>query len=107
MFYLLYYAAASFFNPASAFTSFYSSRLDVRGGRLASIFLRDVIGIPVWAIGYGMPAIATSTRLFNPNSISSTLACLLIVPGVVSILLSLISLWRRAAAPSVQDAKVW
>jgi protein-S-isoprenylcysteine O-methyltransferase Ste14 len=94
------------FNSASAFTSLYSSRLGVRGGRLASIFLRDVIGMPVWVFGYGMATIATSPRLFNPNYGSSTLACLLILSGVVIILLSLLSLRRRAVAPSVQDTLV-
>ena len=94
------------FNSASAFTTFYSRHLGERGGRLVSIVLRDVIGIPVWAIGYGMAAIATSSRLFNPNSISFTLAWLFILAGVAIIITGLVSLRWRAAAPSVQDTLV-
>jgi protein-S-isoprenylcysteine O-methyltransferase Ste14 len=94
------------FNSASAFTAFYSHHFGERGGRLTSIVLRDVLGIPVWSIGYAMAALATSTKFFNPNTISSTLAWLLILAGVAIIIAGLVSIRWRAAAPSVQDTLV-
>lgn len=93
-------------NSASTFTSFYSNHLGERGGRLASIILRDVLGIPVWAIGYGMAAFASTTQLFNPIYISLTLGWLLILAGVVIIFTGLVSIRWRAAAPSIQDTLV-
>jgi protein-S-isoprenylcysteine O-methyltransferase Ste14 len=90
-------------NSASAFTAFYSRHLGERGGRLASVVLRDVVGIPLWAIGYAMAVLANSTRLFNPIFISSALAWLLILAGVIIIFAGLVSLRWRAVAPSIQD----
>jgi len=94
------------FNSASAFTTSYSHRLGERGGRLVSIILRDVVGIPVWAIGYGMAALSDTTKFFIPTFISSTLAWLFILAGGAIIITGLVSLRWRAAAPSVQDTLV-
>ena len=93
-------------NAASAFTTCYSRRLGERGGRLVSIILRDVLGIPVWVIGYVMAARAPSSLFFNPTFLSPTLAWLLILAGAVIISVGLVSLRGRAAAPSVQDSLV-
>jgi protein-S-isoprenylcysteine O-methyltransferase Ste14 len=95
-----------FFNSASTFTTFYSHHLGVRGGRVASIILRDAVGIPVWSIGYGMAVLSTSTQLFNPFVISSTLAWLLVLAGAMIIFIGLISIHWRAVAPSVNDTLV-
>jgi protein-S-isoprenylcysteine O-methyltransferase Ste14 len=94
------------FNSASAFTTLYSRHLGERGGRLVCIILRDIVGIPVWEIGYGIALLTNSTKLFKPIFISSTLARLLILVGVVIIFVSLVSLQWRAAAPSVKDTLV-
>ena len=92
------------FNSASAFTTFYSRHLGERRGRFASIVLRDVVGIPVWAIGYALAAKATSNKLYSPIPISLVLAWLFITFGVIIIFAGLVSLRWRAVAPSVQDA---
>jgi protein-S-isoprenylcysteine O-methyltransferase Ste14 len=94
------------FNSASAFTTFYSRHLGERTGRLVCTILRNVLGIPVWVIGYVMAVRAPSTFLFNPILITSILAWLLILAGVVIIIAGLITLKWRAAAPSVQDTLV-
>jgi protein-S-isoprenylcysteine O-methyltransferase Ste14 len=94
------------FTSASTFTTFYSHHLGARGGRLVIIILRDVIGIPVWTIGYGMTVQATSTLLFNPIILSSTLAWLMTLVGIVVIFTSLVSIRWRAVAPSLQDTLV-
>jgi protein-S-isoprenylcysteine O-methyltransferase Ste14 len=93
-------------NSASTFTTFYSTHLGERGGRLVSIILRDVLGIPVWAIGYIMAARADSPMLFSPTIIVSTLGWLLILAGGVLIVSGFGSLRWRAAAPSIQDTLV-
>jgi protein-S-isoprenylcysteine O-methyltransferase Ste14 len=94
------------FNSASAFTAFYSHYLGVRGGILTSVVLRDVIGIPVWALGYALAARATSNQLFSLAFITSVFVSLLMLAGVVIICAGLISLRWRAAAPSVRDSLV-
>src|SRR4030043_1537636 len=91
------------FNSASAFTTYYSRRLGERGGRLVSTILRDILGIPVWAIGYVMAVRTPSTLLYNPVFITSALGWLLILAGGVIIIVGLMSLRWRAVAPSVQD----
>ena len=94
------------FNSASAFTTYYSRRLGERGGRLVSTILRDILGIPVWAIGYVMAVRTPSSLLFNPTFITSALGWLLILAGGVIIIVGLMSLKWRAVAPSVQDTLV-
>jgi protein-S-isoprenylcysteine O-methyltransferase Ste14 len=94
------------FNSASAFTTFYSRHFGERVGRLVSIVLRDVVGIPVWAIGYGMAARTDSRKLFDPSFTSLILSLLFILAGVAIIITGLVSLRWRAAAPSVRDSLV-
>jgi protein-S-isoprenylcysteine O-methyltransferase Ste14 len=94
------------FNSASTFTAFYSRHLGEGGGRLVCILLRDILGIPVWALGYAMAVLASSTMLFTPTLVSSVLAWLLLLAGVVIILAGLVSIRWRATAPSSRDTLV-
>jgi protein-S-isoprenylcysteine O-methyltransferase Ste14 len=94
------------FNSASAFTAYYSRQFGERGGRLVSIMLRDVVGIPVWVIGYVVAAKASSTTLFRHVTIASVLEWLLILAGVAIISVGVLSLRWRAAAPSTKDTLV-
>ena len=93
-------------NSTSAFTTFFSTRLGERGSRLACILLRDVLGIPVWTIGYVMAVLSHSPNLFTSSLLSSILAWLLILVGAAVIIAGMISLRWRAVAPSVNDALV-
>jgi protein-S-isoprenylcysteine O-methyltransferase Ste14 len=94
------------FNSASAFTSYYSRRFGERGGRLVSTVLRDVLGIPIWAIGYVMAVGAPSALLFDPAFFTSVLGWLFILAGGVIIMAGFVSIRGRAVAPSVQDTLV-
>lgn len=94
------------FNCASAFTTFFSTRLGERSGRLLCIVLRDVVGIPLWAIGYGMAALAASPQFFTPTLLTSALAWLLIIFGSAVIIAGMVSLRWKAAAPSLKDSLV-
>jgi protein-S-isoprenylcysteine O-methyltransferase Ste14 len=94
------------FNSASAFTTFFSHRLGERGGRVVCIILRDVLGIPLWAIGYVIATRTPSTLVFNPGAFSSTISWIFILAGISIIIIGLMSLRWRAAAPSVKDTLV-
>ena len=95
-----------FFNCASAFTSYYSRLLGERWGRITCVVLRDVLGIPLWAIGYVMAVRTASAYLYKPTFLTSVLAWLLILAGGVVIVLGIKVLKWRAAAPSAQDTLV-
>jgi len=95
-----------FFNCASAFTSYYTKLLGEHWGRITCVVLRDVLGIPVWAIGYVMAVRSPSAYLYKPTFLTSVLAWLLILAGGVVIFLGVKSLKWRAAAPSVRDTLV-
>ncbi len=93
-------------NSASAFTTFLSAWLGQRNGRLVCIVLRDVLGIPVWATGYILAAQDSSPRLFSSTSLISILSWFAVLVGSGIILVGLVSLRWKAAAPSMGDALV-
>jgi len=94
------------FNSASAFTSYISRLLGEHGGRIACVVLRDVLGIPVWAIGYVMAVREPSAYLFKPTFFTSVLGWSFILAGGAVIIAGLVSIRWRAMAPSVQDTLV-
>jgi protein-S-isoprenylcysteine O-methyltransferase Ste14 len=93
-------------NAASAFTAAYSRRWGERGGRWASFVLRNILGIPLWAMGLGFAVQTPSTMLVAPNLIMNIMGWLLIVAGGMVILWALGFLGKRAAAPSMRDTLV-
>ena len=95
-----------FFNSLSAFTTYFSKRLGERNGRLVCILLRDVLGIPVWVTGYAMAALTPSPNLIPTTLASSIFAWILILAGSVIIIIGLLSLRWKAAAPSLKDSLV-
>jgi len=95
-----------FFTAASAFTTSYSHRLGEKRARLVCIILRDVLGIPLWVIGYVMAAQADSPVLFATSGLSRVAGWLLVVSGGVVIVAGLLALRWRAAAPSLHDTLV-
>jgi protein-S-isoprenylcysteine O-methyltransferase Ste14 len=94
------------FTSASVFTTYYSRMLGERGGRLVSIILRVILGIPLWVIGYIMAAQVDVATLFKPAPVTSALAWLSIVAGVAITVAGLVTIRGRAAAPSVTDTLV-
>jgi protein-S-isoprenylcysteine O-methyltransferase Ste14 len=93
-------------NSASAFTTFYSHHFGDQAARLLCTILRNILGIPVWAIGYALAAMAPSSQLYTSSLFSSVLAWLLMISGGVTIIIGLWSLRGRAAAPSTHDTLV-
>jgi len=93
-------------NTASAFTAAFSRRWGERGGRIASFILRNVLGIPVWAIGFVLAVRALSRMLLPPGAAMAVTGWILVAIGGAVILWALGALGRRAAAPSVRDTLV-
>jgi protein-S-isoprenylcysteine O-methyltransferase Ste14 len=94
------------FDAASAFTSAFSRRWGVTGGRLASAILRNVLGVPVWVVGLGCAIRSPSPRLVAETALLTALGWLLLVVGCAVQLLALRALRLPAAAPSQHDALV-
>ena len=94
-------------NAASAFTAAYSRRWGERGGRWASFVLRNILGIPLWAVGLGFAVQTPSAMVVAPNPIMNVVGWLLIVAGGMVILWALGFLGKRAVAPSARDTLVF
>jgi protein-S-isoprenylcysteine O-methyltransferase Ste14 len=94
------------FNCASALTTFYSRRWGERRGALATVILRDILGIPVWAIGFALAARAESALIFAKTAITNAAGIILIVVGSAIIIYALVTIRSKAAAPSLKDGLV-
>lgn len=93
-------------NVASAFTSAFSDKWGKTNGTLITILLRDIFGIPLWAIGFVM-AISESSRLFYEVSFVPRIAgWIIIISGGLIIIIALVSIRAKAAAPSAGDKLV-
>jgi protein-S-isoprenylcysteine O-methyltransferase Ste14 len=94
------------FNLASALTAAHTRRWGERGGRLASFIMRNILGIPVWALGFILAYRQSSALLFVPGLATEILGWLLVAGGCILIVLALLPLGRRSVMPSVQDTLV-
>jgi protein-S-isoprenylcysteine O-methyltransferase Ste14 len=93
-------------NVASTFTTLYSEKWGKARGTLLTIILRDITGIPVWAIGFIM-AIRESAGLLYENSLfSQVTGWIIILTGAVIVVVALVSIRIKAAAPSTGDTLV-
>lgn len=93
-------------NVASTFTTLFSEKWGKVSGSLVTIILRDIIGIPVWAIGFVM-AIRESQGLFYENLLVARIAGWIVLSaGAVIIVIALVSIRLKAAAPSTGDKLV-
>ncbi len=93
-------------NLASAFTTAFSRRCGDRIGSAITVILRDVLGIPVWAIGLVFAFRTPSPLLFESAVATEMIGVLLIAVGSVIILVALVAIRLRAAAPSTRDSLV-
>jgi protein-S-isoprenylcysteine O-methyltransferase Ste14 len=94
------------FNSASAFTGAYSRRWGNRRGQLASLILRNILGIPLWALGFVLASQQLSSLLFVPGPVTEILGWILIATGAVLVTWGLWFIGRRAVMPSLQDTLV-
>ncbi len=93
-------------NVASAYTAEWSARWGERRGTLVTAVLRNVLGIPVWALGVGLAVHAKSPALFASGPATELAGWLLLGAGAVVITLALHALRAKAAAPTARDALV-
>jgi protein-S-isoprenylcysteine O-methyltransferase Ste14 len=93
-------------NAASAFTTIYSEKLGKAKGTLLTIVLRDITGIPVWAIGFVMSIRESAGFLYRISLLTQITGWLLILAGAVIIVIALVSIRIKAAAPSAGDTLV-
>jgi protein-S-isoprenylcysteine O-methyltransferase Ste14 len=91
-------------NLASAFTIVYAKRWGERTGSVLTILFRDVLGIPVWGMGFALAALASSPFIFNPSAWSAVIGWVLIAIGGVVILIALATIRLQSAAPTAHDA---
>jgi protein-S-isoprenylcysteine O-methyltransferase Ste14 len=68
--------------------------------------LRNVLGIPVWTIGFILADRTPSPMLFRSTLVTTTVGWLLIGIGGVLIVIALVTIRSRAVMPSVRDALV-
>jgi protein-S-isoprenylcysteine O-methyltransferase Ste14 len=94
------------FNCASALTTFYSRRWGERRGALVTVVLRDILGIPVWAIGFALAARAKAPFIFARTAVTNTCGIILIIAGCAIIIYALVAIRSKAAAPSLTDTLV-
>src|SRR3990172_11721262 len=91
---------------ASAFTAYYSKLWGERGGQMATIVLRNLLGIPLWFSGFVFAWLSPSPLLFNPNITFKLLGLFLIILGSIPFIWGHIELGWRTHMPSVKDTLV-
>lgn len=93
-------------NVASAFTTLYSEKFGKTRGTIFTIVLRDITGIPVWATGFVLSFRESSGFLYRISLLTQIAGWLLILSGAVIIVVALVSIRTKAAAPSTGDTLV-
>jgi protein-S-isoprenylcysteine O-methyltransferase Ste14 len=93
-------------NVASAYTAEWSARWGERRGALATAVLRNVLGIPVWAVGLIFAVRTASPALFAASPAAEIAGWLLLGAGCAIIALALHALRSKAAVPSTRDTLV-
>jgi protein-S-isoprenylcysteine O-methyltransferase Ste14 len=93
-------------NAASAFTSLYSEKWGKARGTQLTIVLRDITGIPVWATGFVLAIRESGVFLYGTSLLTQITGWLLIFAGAVIIVIALVIIRIKAAAPSDGDTLV-
>jgi hypothetical protein len=70
----------------SAFTAAYSRWWGEAGGRIATSILRNLLGIPLWLLGFFLAWVEPAELLFPPSRITVALGWLLMIAGWVPVL---------------------
>lgn len=91
---------------ASAFTAAYSRLWGEAGGRIATSILRNLLGIPLWLLGFFLAWVEPAELFFPPSRMTIALGWLLMIAGWVPVLWGHIQLGWRTHMPSVRDTLV-
>jgi protein-S-isoprenylcysteine O-methyltransferase Ste14 len=93
-------------NLGSAFTTAISRRWGEHRGSIITVILRDVLGVPLWTIGFILAGRFSSPSLFTSTLAATFLGWLLITLGGTIILIALVTIRLPAALPSIKDQLV-
>ncbi len=94
------------FNCLSAFTTAFSHTWGEKRGQQVSFVLRNILGLPLWVLGYILAAWQTSTLFFRYTLATDIAGWLLLAVGVILILAALVAINRRAVLPTMKDTLV-
>jgi protein-S-isoprenylcysteine O-methyltransferase Ste14 len=94
------------FHIASSFTSDYSEKYGAKAGTFITILFRDILGIPVWAIGILIAVRDSGELLYYSSMISVLIGWTLLAAGGLIIIIALVSIRRKSAAPTTRDSLV-
>jgi protein-S-isoprenylcysteine O-methyltransferase Ste14 len=92
---------------ASACTAAYSRLWGERGGQFVTSLLRNILGIPLWCIGFVLAWIRPASFLLTPRPLTLVLGWLLIASGAVPAIWGHLQLGWRTHMPSVRDTLVY
>jgi protein-S-isoprenylcysteine O-methyltransferase Ste14 len=73
---------------------------------MVTVLLRDVLGIPIWGIGYVLAVRTPTPILFVSTIVTKAAGWLMITAGGAIVLVALATIQLRAAKPSVRDTLV-
>ena len=90
-------------NLASTLTYKYSEKWGSRTGTFVTILLRDIFGIPVWAMGFLFAIKDSGDLLFNQTTILRIIGWVVVIGGGLIVIIALSSIRKKAAAPTTGD----
>lgn len=93
-------------NAASAFTTLYSEKWGKARGTIITVVLRDITGIPLWAAGFVLAILESGAFIYETSLLTKITGWLLLSSGAVIIVIALVSIRIKAAAPSAEDTLV-
>ena len=92
------------FNVLSAFTAVFSRKWGKVRGSLVMVLFRDILGIPVWMIGFCLASLAPAPYLFGRASGVEIAGWCLIAAGGLIIVAALINIRLRSLAPTIKHS---
>jgi protein-S-isoprenylcysteine O-methyltransferase Ste14 len=105
VFYFLIPLIAGFtFNLLSAFTAIFSRKWGEKRGSWMTVLFRDILGIPVWAVGFCMAALTKAPDLLPRTTAIQIAGWFLIAAGGLIILAALVTIRLRSLAPTAKDS---
>jgi protein-S-isoprenylcysteine O-methyltransferase Ste14 len=91
---------------ASAFTAAYSRWWGEKGGALATSILRNLVGIPLWMVGFMLAWVQPATMIFNPGWAIKVPGWILLAVGMIPVIWGHLALGWRTHFPSIRDTLV-
>jgi protein-S-isoprenylcysteine O-methyltransferase Ste14 len=92
------------FNVLSAFTAVFSRKWGKVRGSLVMVLFLDILGIPVWMIGFCLASLASAPYLFGRASGVEIAGWCLIAAGGLIIVAALINIRLRSLAPTIKHS---